>query len=250
MIAKNTLQSIISKYYFGGKVESVKWVVEDKKLHIDFMAPTKDMIGRLSCDNFPISTDGTLAIFNTTQLNRLLNVLAGDLMLDTERTKAVLTKLIIQDSKASINYSLADPIMIQKAGEVDENIDWKVQATLENEDFHTFVRAASSIQGNEIVTLAASKDSIDTPIINFVFGERMEFSNKVEFQVNATFGDDVREDNKIPFNSEMLREIFNANKTSDECHLSFVDDGLLRLIFTSEDEGINTTYFVVRKADY
>lgn len=250
MIAKNTLQSIISKYYLGGKVESVKWVVEDKKLHINFMAPTKDMIGRLSCDNFPISTDGTLAIFNTTQLNRLLNVLAGDLMLDTERTKAVLTKLIIQDSKASINYSLADPIMIQKAGEVDENIDWKVQATLENEDFHTFVRAASSIQGNEIVTLAASKDSIDTPIINFVFGERMEFSNKVEFQVNATFGDDVREDNKIPFNSEMLREIFNANKTSDECHLSFVDDGLLRLIFTSEDEGINTTYFVVRKADY
>ncbi len=250
MIAKNTLQSIISKYYLGGKVESVKWVVEDKKLHIDFMAPTKDMIGRLSCNNFPISTDGTLAIFNTTQLNRLLNVLAGDLMLDTERTKAVLTKLIIQDSKASINYSLADPIMIQKAGEVDEDREWSVQATLENEDFHTFVRAASSIQGNEIVTLAATRDSIDTPIINFVFGERMEFSNKVEFQVNASFEDNVREDNKIPFNSEMLREIFNANKTSDECHLSFVDDGLLRLIFTSQDEGINTTYFIVRKADY
>jgi len=250
MIAKNTLQSIISKYYLGGKVESVKWVVEDKKLHIDFMAPTKDMIGRLSCNNFPLSEDGTLAIFNTTQLNRLLNVLAGDLMLDAERTKAVLTKLTIQDAKASINYSLADPMMIQKVGEVDEDIDWKVQATLENDDFNTFVRAASSIQGNEIVTLAATRDSIDTPIIKFVFGERMEFSNKVEFQVNAKFGNDAREDNKIPFSSEMLREIFNANKTSDECHLSFVDDGLLRLIFTSEDEGIDTTYFVVRKADY
>lgn len=250
MIAKNTLQSIISKYYLGGKVESVKWVVEDKKLHIDFMAPTKDMIGRLSCNNFPLSEDGTLAIFNTTQLNRLLNVLAGDLMLDAERTKAVLTKLTIQDAKSTINYSLADPLMIQKVGEVDEDIDWKVQSTLENEDFHTFVRAASAIQGNEIVTLAATRDTIDTPIVKFVFGERMEFSNKVEFHVNAKFGDEVREDNKIPFNSEMLREIFNANKTSDECHLSFVDDGLLRLIFTSEDEGIDTTYFVVRKADY
>jgi hypothetical protein len=85
MIAKNTLQSIISKYYLGGKVESVKWKVEDGKLHIDFMAPTKDMIGRLSCNNFPmVHEDGTLAIFNTTQLNRLLNVLAGDLMLDAE----------------------------------------------------------------------------------------------------------------------------------------------------------------------
>ena len=250
MIAKNTLQSIISKYYLGGKVESVKWVVEDKKLHIDFMAPTKDMIGRLSCNNFPLSEDGTLAIFNTTQLNRLLNVLAGDLMLDASKTKAVLTKLTIQDAKSTINYSLADPLMIQKVGEVDEDIDWKVQATLENEDFHTFVRAASAIQGNEIVTLSASRDTVDTPIVKFIFGERMEFSNKVEFHVNAKFGDEVREDNKIPFNSEMLREIFNANKTSDECHLSFVDDGLLRLIFTSEDEGIDTTYFVVRKADY
>jgi len=250
MIAKNTLQSIISKYYLGGKVESVKWKVKDGKLDIDFMAPTKDMIGRLSCDKFPMVNEGEMAIFNTTQLNRLLNVLAGDLMLDASKTNKVLTKLTIQDAKASINYSLADPLMIQKVGEVDENINLKVQATLENEDFHTFVKAASAIQNNEIVTLVATRDSIDTPIIKFVFGERMEFSNKVEFQVNAKFEKDVREDNKIPFNSEMLREIFNANKTSDECHLSFVDDGLLRLIFTSEAEGIDTTYFVVRKADY
>ena len=250
MIAKNTLQSIISKYYLGGKVESVKWKVKDGKLDIDFMAPTKDMIGRLSCNKFPMVNEGEMAIFNTTQLNRLLNVLAGDLMLDASKTNKVLTKLTIQDNNASINYSLADPLMIQKVGEVDENIKWKVQATLENEDFHTFVRAASAIQGNEIVTLAATRDTIDTPIIKFVFGERMEFSNKVEFYVNAKFSDDVREDNKIPFNSEMLREIFNANKTSDTCHLSFVDDGLLRLTFVAEEEGINTTYFVVRKADY
>ena len=89
-----------------------------------------------------------------------------------------------------------------------------------------------------------------TSVLQFTFGERMEFSNKVEFHVNAEFRENVRQDNKIPFSSEMLREIFNANKTSDECHLSFVDDGLLRLIFRSEDENIDSTYFVVRKADY
>ena len=250
MIAKNTLQSIISKYYLGGKVESVKWVVEDGNLSIDFMSPTKDMIGKLTAKNFPITTEGTLAIFNTSQLNRLLNVLSGDLMLDAEKTKAVLTKLNIQDAKASINYSLADPLMIQKVGEVNEDVEWQVNATLENEDFHTFVRAASAIQGNEIVTLNPTEDIVGTPVLQFTFGERMEFSNKVEFHINAEFGENVRQDNKIPFNSEMLREIFNANKTSDECRLSFVDDGLLRLIFTSQDEGIDTTYFVVRKADY
>ena len=250
MIAKNTLKSIISKYYLGGKVESVKWVVENGNLSIDFMSPTKDMIGKLVAKNFPITTEGTLAIFNTSQLNRLLNVLSGDLMLDAEKTKAVLTKLNIQDAKASINYSLADPLMIQKVGEVNEDVEWQVNATLENEDFHTFVRAASAIQGNEIVTLNPTEDIVGTPVLQFTFGERMEFSNKVEFHINAEFGENVRQDNKIPFSSEMLKEIFNANKTSDECHLSFVDDGLLRLIFTSQDEGIDTTYFVVRKADY
>ena len=250
MIAKNKLQSVISKYYLGGKVESVKWNIEGGTLTIDFMAPTKDMIGKLTARDFPITQEGTLAIFNTTQLNRLLNVLAGDLVLDAEKTKAVFTKLNIQDAKSTINYSLADPMMIQKVGEVDEDVNWQVNATLENEDFNTFVRAASAIQGNEIVTLNPTEDIVGTPVLQFTFGERMEFSNKVEFHVNAEFKENVRQDNKIPFSSEMLREIFNANKTSDECHLSFVDDGLLRLIFTSQDEGIDTTYFVVRKADY
>ena len=250
MIAKNKLQSVISKYYLGGKVESVKWVVNNGTLTIDFMAPTKDMIGKLTARDFPITQEGTLAIFNTTQLNRLLNVLAGDLVLDAEKTKAVFTKLNIQDAKSTINYSLADPMMIQKVGEVDEDVNWQVNATLENEDFNTFVRAASAIQGNEIVTLNPTEDIVGTPVLQFTFGERMEFSNKVEFHVNAEFRENVRQDNKIPFSSEMLREIFNANKTSDECHLSFVDDGLLRLIFRSEDENIDSTYFVVRKADY
>ena len=250
MIAKNKLQSIISKYYLGGKVESVKWVVNGGTLTIDFMAPTKDMIGRLNVWEFPFTTDGTLAIFNTTQLNRLLNVLAGDLMLDAERTKAVFTKLNIQDAKSTINYSLADPMMIQKVGEVDETQEWQVNATLENEDFHTLVRAASAIQNNEIVTLNPTEDIVGTSVLQFTFGERMEFSNKVEFHVNAKFEENVRQDNKIPFSSEMLKEIFNANKTADECQLSFTDDGLLRLLFRSEEENIDATYFVVRKADY
>ena len=250
MITKNKLQSIISKYYLGGQVESVKWVLNEGTLTIDFMAPTKDMIGRLNVGGFPLNHDGTLAIFNTTQLNRLLNVLAGDLMLDAERTKAVFTKLNIQDAKSTINYSLADPMMIQKVGEVDEDVNWQVKATLDNEDFQTFVRAAASIQGNELVTLTPTEDIVGTSVLQFTFGERMEFSNKVEFHVNAEFEENVRQDNKIPFSSEMLKEIFNANKTSDECQLSFVDDGLLRLIFRSEDENIDSTYFVVRKADY
>ena len=250
MINKNKLQSIISKYYLGGKVESVKWNVENGQLHIDFMAPTKDMIGKLSCSNFPMVNEGQMAIFNTTQLSRLLNVLTGDLILDATKTHKVLTKLTVQDSKSSFEYSLADPLMIHKVGEVNEDLKWKVKSTLDNDDFTTFIRAASAIQGSEIVTLNATRDLMESPIIQFMFGERTEFSNKIEFHVGADFAENVREDNKIPFNSEMLKEIFSANKTSDECQLSFSDDGILRLNFTTIEDNIEVSYFVVRKADY
>ena len=70
-----------------------------------------------------------------------------------KKLKQYLLNLTIQDAKSTINYSLADPMMIQKPGEVDENVNWQVNATLENEDFHTLVRAASAIQNNEIVAL-------------------------------------------------------------------------------------------------
>ena len=66
MINKLQLQSIIDKYYLGLN-ESVKWVIKDKKVSIDFMTPTKDVIGNVVCDNFSME-DGSLAIYDTKKL--------------------------------------------------------------------------------------------------------------------------------------------------------------------------------------
>ena len=46
MINKITLQSLISKYYLGIN-ESVKWSIKNNTLSIDFMSPTKDVIGNV-----------------------------------------------------------------------------------------------------------------------------------------------------------------------------------------------------------
>ena len=80
MIEKNHLQSIISRYYLGGLIESVKWEIQNNTLNIAFMSPNKDMIGELECNEFPIE-DCELAIFNTTQLNKLLGVTSGQLLI-------------------------------------------------------------------------------------------------------------------------------------------------------------------------
>ena len=70
MINKLTVQSIIDKYYLGTN-ESVKWIIENNSLSIDFMTPTKDVIGKVTCKDFELE-DSKLAIYDTKKLNSLI----------------------------------------------------------------------------------------------------------------------------------------------------------------------------------
>ena len=45
MINKSKLQSIISKYYLNGLVQSVRWLTEKNKLSISFTSENKDIAG-------------------------------------------------------------------------------------------------------------------------------------------------------------------------------------------------------------
>ena len=75
MINKSKLQSVINKYYLNVN-EAVKWVIKDNQLQIDFMSPTKDIIGKLICNDFEVE-DSTLAIYDTKKLNSLVSICNG-----------------------------------------------------------------------------------------------------------------------------------------------------------------------------
>jgi len=247
MIEKNHLQSIISRYYLGGLIESVKWEIQNNTLNITFMSPNKDMIGELECNEFPIE-DCELAIFNTTQLNKLLGVTSGQLLISPIKTNKVYTKLTLQDVSFTVEYSLADPLMIQSPGTINEPDKYDVSAVMEPNDVLAFTKAASAIPNNELVTLKATESIHGNPILEFIFGEKMEFSNRITFTVEAQHS--IIEGHKIPFNSNMLREIFHNNKGASSTSIKFTQEGLLKLEFDFKEENTKTTYFVVRKADY
>ena len=246
MIEKNHLQSIISRYYLGGLIESVKWEIQNNTLNIAFMSPNKDMIGELECNEFPIE-DCELAIFNTTQLNKLLGVTSGQLLISPIKTNKVYTKLTLQDVSFTVEYSLADPLMIQSPGTINEPDKYDVSAVMEPNDVLAFTKAASAIPNNELVTLKATESIHGNPILEFIFGEKMEFSNRITFTVEAQHS--IVEGHKIPFNSNMLREIFHNNKGASSTSIKFTQEGLLKLEFDFKEENTKTTYFVV-KADY
>ena len=127
MINKLTVQSIIDKYYLGTN-ESVKWNIENNTLNIDFMTPTKDVIGNVTCNNFQLE-DSKLAIYDTKKLNSLISICNGDLLLELEKNNAIYTKLKISDLNFNLNYALSDPLLINKVGEVNE-AEWVVELNL------------------------------------------------------------------------------------------------------------------------
>jgi len=241
MINKLTVQSIINKYYLGTN-ESVKWEVKDNFLNVDFMTPSKDVIGNVTCANFQLE-DCKLAIYDTKKLNSLISICSGDLLLELIKNKAIYTKLQISDLNFNLNYALSDPLLISKVGEVNE-AEWVVELNLSQEDIDNIIKAKSALSqvDNMLVTTTTNLDGVD--VVEFVFGDESGHNNKITYQVLG----DVKETNlKLPFNSDTFKTILQANKDMNGGKLLLSSMGLMRLDFNLED--ITSKYYMVRKAE-
>ena len=241
MINKSTLQSIINKYYLGLN-ESVKWVIENNSISIDFMTPTKDVIGNVSCNDFQLE-DSKLAIYDTKKLSSLVNICNGDLLLELEKNNAICTKLKISDLNFNLNYALSDPLLINKVGEVTIP-EWVVELDLTSEDIDNIIRAKSALSqvDNMLITTTTNLDNEN--VVEFVFGDESGHNNKITYQVQG----DIKETNiKLPFNSDTFKTILQANKDMEGGKMYLSSMGLIQLEFSLDE--ITSKYFVVRKAE-
>jgi len=241
MINKLTLQSVINKYYLGLN-ESVKWSIANNILEISFMTPTKDVIGSVICENFNIE-NANLAIYDTKKLQNLISICNGDLLLELEKTNKVFTKLKISDMNFNLNYALSDPLLIDKVGTV--NIpDWVVELNLEVEDIDNIIKAKSALAGIDNMLVTTTQNLDGTDVVEFVFGDESGHNNKITYQIAG----DIKEQNmKLPFNSDMLKTILQANKDMEGGKLYLSTMGLMKLEFSNN--GISSEYFMVRRAE-
>ena len=241
MINKILIQSIINKYYLGLN-ESVKWVVEGSTLNVDFMTPTKDVIGSVSCDNFDLE-DCKLAIYDTKKLQNLISICSGDLLLELTKNNALNTKLKISDLNFNLTYALSDPLLIGKVGTVND-AEWVVEVNLETEDVSNLIKAKSALSevDNMIVTTTTNLDG--EPVCEFIFGDESGHNNKITYQLAGR----VDEGNiKLPFNSDTFKMILQANKGMESGKLTISSMGLMGLEF--KDQSITSKYYMVRKSD-
>jgi len=241
MVNKLVLQAAIHKYYLGEN-ESVKWIIQDKTISIDFMSINKEVIGNITCPNIDIE-DCELSIFDTRKFLNLLNITNGDLLINIEKHKNIPTKLHLQDNKFNLTYALADPLLIPKVGTVTEP-QWDAVFPLDSEDLLNLVKAKTALGDIDNMVISIEVDLNGDKMCLFTFGDEHGHNNKITYQV---YGEINTDNIKLPFNSNTFKNILNANKDLKEGKLYLNEQGLMKLTFTNGDT--TSQYYIVRKED-
>lgn len=239
MISKIQLQSIIEKYHLNGLIENVKWCIDgNKTLTIDFMAPTREMIGKVVYNGFPLP-ESEIGISNTTQLDKLLAITSGDLMLDYAKESKIITKLLIADNQFNLNYSLADLLTILKTGNYNGSEEYDIEATLDSEIITALVKAKNALSNSENVVIKPGLTGLE-----FTFGGDVEYANKVTYSIqNITTTNEIKFEST--YNSNLLKEILVNNKGAESGVLNIRSNGLIKIEFNHKD--LQSKYYIVAK---
>lgn len=242
MINKVELQSVINKYYLNGLVEAVKWDIKDNNLNIKFTAPTREMIGEISHDNFKLE-NSSFGISNTSQLLKLINITAGEVLLSFIKSNKIFNKLIIADQQFTVNYSLADILTIPKTGAYNGSSEFEIELELTNEIISALIKAKSALAESTTVVINPYSSLDGDPQLELTFGGDIEYANKVSYYLNIN--KNTNQDFELAFNSDLLKEILSCNKDATESKMYVNLEGLIKLEFKT-DKTIST-YYIVKK---
>ena len=239
MISKSQLTSVISKYYLNGLNNQVKWRIKDKTLTI--YAGEAGRVCKVILNDFQLE-DAELGVFDTNKLNKLISITNGDLVITLEKLKAIYTKMHIADSNFDLTYSLADTLILGKNTWYDDPEDWSVEIELTPEDVDHLIKAKNALGDNNSMLINTTKDFDGNNVCEFLFGDNTGFSNKITYLIqNGTINDNSL---SIPFDSDIFKDILNSNKDQDTCSLKLSNEGILKLLFGSDN--IKSEYFVAR----
>ena len=239
MISKSQLTSVISKYYLNGLNNQVKWRIKDKQLTI--YAGEAGRVCKVVLNNFQIE-DAEIGVFDTNKLSKLISITNGDLVLTLEKLKAIYTKLHIADENFDLTYSLADTLILGKNTYYnDPDEGYEVELDLSPEDIDHLIKAKNALSDVDNMIITTNIDFDGNNICEIIFGDNTGFSNKISYKMNGNIKDATI---SIPFNSDIFKDILNANKDQNQGFLKLSKSGILKFNFNSDE--IESEYFVAR----
>ena len=238
MVNKNTLTSVISKYYLNGLNNQVKWRIKDNQLTV--YAGSNGRVCKVIHNNFNLE-DSELGVFDTHKLSKLISITNGDLSISLEKIKAVYTKMHIADLNFDLTYSLADILILGKNTYYEDPEEFEIQIDLTREDIDHLIKAKSALADVNNMLITTTTDMDGTNICEIIFGDNTGFSNKITYQLR---GNITKGDIQIPFDSDIFKDILSANKDMENGTLKISEVGMLKANFLTEET--ESEYFIAR----
>ena len=235
---KDKLNRFIQKYNLGGNVNSVKWDSKGNKLITKFVTPDKSLLGEVVVDKFGFE-DAELGIYQTDQLQKLLNVLTDDINLSLKKVGDKAVSLKVSDNATSVDYVLSDLTIIPQPPNLKHIPDFGTQIKLDSNFINTFIKGKSALSDVDFFTIV-NKDGD----LSIVIGYASTNTNRVNIPVNS-ISNDISD--SISFNANFFKEILVANKECTEAIFKISTEGLSKLEFKVDD--YTSTYFLVASED-
>ena len=201
MISKKVISNIVSKYSLGNHIEKVKWVIENKKLNINFINDSKNLVGYIDYRDDIGLKNGDYGIFNTSQLIKCLNILDGDILVEANTSK-----LNLADTNYEIRFSLADPAVIPSVPSITNPSQFSVSFDINDEFITRFVKSKDALSELDTFTVE-TRDGFTGEELIFTVGTNI--TNTIEFAVEAKINESF---GPVPFDSNILKEILKANR--------------------------------------
>lgn len=244
MINKADLVSIISKYHLNGLNEAVKWEIKDKKLTIKFTTSNNTMIGTVTYDGIELE-DSIIGISSTSQLNKLIGITNGYLKLEYVKQHKMITKLIILDNQFTLNYALADTMIIPKPLKYNGDDVYNITADLDNESINAIVKAKSSLADSDTVVFKLFTNDDGDLQLEMQFGGNIEYSNKVSFYLPNIQTNNLPHNFQAHYYSDVVKEIMYCNKDVVGGKMSINLDGVMKLEF--DNGNLKSEYYIIQK---
>jgi hypothetical protein len=234
---KDTITSIIEKYYLNGLCEQVRFKIKDKKLLINFATTLKDCIGEVKAETD--LEDCELGVYDTTQLYKLIKVVKDPININVVKKDNKSLKLEISDSNFDLFYNLGDLGLISEGKLSAELPDPVVSMTLSSEFLDKFIKAHNALDKAEKFQIKTEITKQKENTLKFIIGLTDKFSNKISFSEMVT---EYSELPTFTYNVMNFREILSNNKSS-KLTMYVYNMGIIRV--DSVEENISVSYFLV-----
>ena len=236
---KTKLNKFIQKYNLGGNVNSVKWTAGTNQLKTSFVTPDKSLLGTVVADNVKFE-DADIGVYQTDQLQKLLNVLDNDVDLSLTRAGDRAVSLKVKNGSVSVDYVLSDLSVIPDPPALKRLPDFQTQVKLDSQFIDTFIKGKSALADVDMFTFVNDNNGN----LSAVIGYSSTNTNRVTIPVETTTNGLTE---PVTFNANLFKEMLVANKECKSAVLKVSNEGLAKVNFKIDD--YDSTYYIVAMTD-